>query len=98
MIFIDANVFLAYFNDYDVHYPRAVQLLEAIRRQEYGTPFTLDYNFNEAVGVALRKFGKDKALILGRWIFDYVPIMNADDFALSSAWKAFSDSNLPLSL
>ena len=98
MIFIDANVFLAYFNEDDVHHTRAVHLFDQIRVDSDGPAFTSDYIFNEVVGVSLRKFGKDKAVLSGDWILRNVPIMNADDFALSSAWKAFSDSDLSLSL
>jgi len=98
MIFIDANVFLAYFNEDDVHHNKSVKLFEEIESEVYGSSFTSDYVFNEVVGVSTRKFGKEKALNLGNFIIKNITIVNISNAMLSDSWKKFSSTNLTLNL
>lgn len=98
MIFIDASFFLAYDNSNDVHHNRAEELWKEIESQKWGVYFTSDYVFNEVVGVAMRKFGKSRAMILGKQILDTVFIINIDDHLLRDAWKLFTNTELQLSL
>ena len=98
MIFIDANIFLAYFNEDDVHHARAIHVFDQVKGGSYGRAFTSDYVFNEVVGVALRKFGKKNAVRSGEWIIGNIPIINIDEPVFSSAWRAFTGSGQTLSL
>ncbi len=92
MIFIDANVFLAYFNGDDIHHHKAMRLWETIEAGMYGPKFTSDYVFNEVVGVALRKFGKRRAIVLGKHILESIFVVNLDEHIFNVSWKAFSYS------
>jgi len=98
MIFIDANIFLAYWNTQDVHHKKAVVLWGQIVSGVYGECFTSDYVFNEIVGVALRKLGKEKTILLGDHILKSMLIINIDDYVLQRAWTFFTKTKLALSL
>ncbi len=98
MIFIDANIFIAYDNEKDVHHHQAKSLFEQIENGKYDHYFTTDYVFNEVVGVTLRKHGKERAIILGNQILESIFIINIDDHLLKQAWNLFNRSDLKLSL
>tara|TARA_Y100000031_G_C8065227_1_gene312531 strand:+ start:117 stop:515 length:399 start_codon:yes stop_codon:yes gene_type:complete len=98
MIFVDANVFLAYDNINDVHHHQAVMLFQKIVKCHYGDPFTSDYVFNEVVGVTFRKKGKERALVLGNHLQKSLLILNVDDHLLNEAWNIFSTTPLGLNL
>ena len=98
MIFIDANIFIAYDNEKDVHHNQAKKLFEEIENGKYDHYFTSDYVFNEVVGVTLRKLSKERAIILGNQILQSIFIINIDDHLLKQAWQQFSKSDLKLSL
>lgn len=98
MIFIDANVFLAYDNIDDIHHKRAVELFNQIVDGIFGDPFTSDYVFNEVVGVTFRKKGKERAVILGDHIQKSMLKLNVDEHLLNKAWDFFSKTPLTLNL
>ncbi len=99
MIFIDANIFLAYANEDDIHHDRAVKILTTvINDKKYGPLFTSDYVFNEVVGVTFRKVGKREAIILGEHMRKTVFILAIDDHLLKEAWKLFADTHTKLNL
>ena len=98
MIFIDANIFLAYDNINDVHHDKAVMLLEKIKSGLYGSPFTSDYVFNEVVGVTFRKFGKERAVFLGNKLNELFVIFNIHDHLFNETWNFFSCTKLALNL
>lgn len=98
MIFLDANLFLAYDNINDVHHLRAVKLLTEIESDKYGLYFTSDYVFNEVVGVTFRKLGRERASILGEHILKSILIINIDDNVLLEAWNLFKSSKSELNL
>ncbi|MBI4016449.1 MAG: type II toxin-antitoxin system VapC family toxin [Candidatus Aenigmarchaeota archaeon] len=98
MIFIDANIFLAYDNINDVHHQRALKLWQKIEDGKYGEYFTSDYVLNEIIGVTLRKLGKERAVILGTHIFNSMLVLNIDDHILRKSFRMFSQTELSLSL
>jgi len=98
MIFIDANIFLAYVNENDVHHLKAVSIFQEIESEKYGPYFTSDYVFNEIVGVALRKLGKEKAVLLGEQVLKTIFLINVDDVMLRESWKIFTTTKSHLSL
>ncbi len=91
-IFLDASYFLALFNANDVHHKRAIVVAEKIDLNEYGQSLTSDYVFDEVVSVALRKFGKEKAQILGKQIYESVFIVNCNKHLFETAFKIFNSS------
>lgn len=90
MLFIDTNIFLALDNIRDVHHNKAVELWKEIEAGKYGNYFTTDYVFNEVMGVTYRKFGKERAVLLGESILRSILIFNVDEHMLAAAWKIFS--------
>jgi len=98
MLFIDANIFLAGDNLRDVHHNKAVELWKEIETGQYGNYFTTDYVFNEVMGVTGRKFGKERAVLLGEHILRSIFILNVDEHMLAQAWKIFSTTELHLNM
>jgi predicted nucleic acid-binding protein len=97
VIFIDANIFLAYANASDVHHERAAKIVQDLEKKE--TPcFTSDYVFNEIVGVTLRKQGKTAALTIGNHLLKSLLVLNIDDHAFKEAWRLFATTKHGLSL
>ena len=98
MIFIDANVFLAYDNTRDLLHKRAVKLWLQIEAGDFGECFTSDYVLNEVVGVTYRKLGKKRAVILGDRVQKSIPILNIDANILKKAWILFTKTTSKLNL
>ena len=98
MIFIDANIFLAYDNINDANHKRALKIWEEVETGKYGDYFTSDYVFNEVIGVTFRKKGKERAVLLGEQVLKSVLMINIDDHLLKEAWKIFSTTKLNLNL
>lgn|SRR3989338_1623426 len=98
MIFVDANIFLSCFIENDVFHQRAKQLMTLIETQVYGQYFTSDYVFNEVVGVVMRKYGKEKALMIGNKIFSSTMILSINELLLKEAWKLFNENKTALNL
>ena len=98
MIFIDANIFLAYDNLSDANHKRALKVFEELESGKLGDYFTSDYVFNEIVGVTFRKKGKERAVLLGEQVLKSVLMINIDDHLLKEAWKIFSATKLNLNL
>ena len=98
MIFIDANIFLAFDNLNDVNHKRALKILEEAESGKYGDYITSDYIFNEIVGVTFRKKGRERAVLLGEQVLKSVLMITIDDPLLKKAWKIFSTSKLNLNL
>ncbi len=98
MIFIDANIFLAYDNFSDVNHKRALKIWEEAEAGRYGDYFTSDYVFNEVVGVTFRKKGKERAVLLWEQVLKSVLMINIDEHLLKEAWKIFSATKLNLNL
>ncbi|MBI4452460.1 type II toxin-antitoxin system VapC family toxin [Candidatus Woesearchaeota archaeon] len=96
-VFLDAGYFLALYNENDVHHKRAVILAEKIDANEFGQAITSDHIFDEAVSVALRKFGKEKAQALGKQILDSVFMVQCDRHLFDAAFQIFNSSNEPFS-
>lgn len=98
MIFVDANIFLAYDNTKDAHHQKAFKILLEIGQGLHGRPFTSDYVLNEVVGVTFRKKGKERAVFIGEQIMKSFLIINNDDHILKEAWELFrrTESNLNL--
>ncbi len=98
MLFIDANIFVAYDNLLDVHHARAVKLWDEIESGTFGDTFISDYVFNEVIGVTYRKFGKERARTLGENMLKSVILLNIDDHLLTEAWGIFRKTTLGLNL
>ena len=98
MLFIDANLFLAHDNARDVHHTRAVELWQEMEAGAHGLLFTTDYILNEVAGGTFWKFGKERAVKIGKQIFEGVSILTIDEHMLQEAWKIFvkTDSGLNL--
>lgn len=93
-IFIDTNMFVAYYNERDLHHKRSEELIKKIVGGDYGEIFTSDYVFDEAVTVTLVKTNLKKALELGEHILNSeITLLKVDD-AFSAAWKEFKTANM----
>jgi len=95
---LDTNIFVALSNRRDKDHVRAKVLLNRLRKGEFGTPFTSDYVFDEAVTVALFRTGRpDLAIKVGKLILGAPEEENPKLFMLvqvdgrnfSGAWEAF---------
>lgn len=98
MIFIDANMFIAYDNENDIHHHKAKNIFQEIELGVFGQPLTTDCVFNEVVGVTFRRKGKERALLLGEQILRCFFIINVDEHFLKEAWKFLKETKLTLNL
>ena len=94
-IFVDTGAFLAFLDRSDEHHSEARELFAKMADSQFGTPFTSDYVFSEAVTVAYRRTKrKDFALELGRFILGesskpLVVMARVVDSTFSSSWNLF---------
>lgn len=96
-IFLDASYLLALYNENDVHHKRAKLIAEKIDANEFGQSLISDDIFDEVVSVSLRKFGKEKAQILGNQILNSIFILHGNSHLFNLAFKIFNASKEPFS-
>jgi len=96
--FIDAGMFVAAYNTRDRSHKEATDLIRAAIGEQYGSLYTSDYIFDEAVTLMLARtknpefaFGVGE-LILGnpsRGIPSFAELLHVDEEVFSDAWTLF---------
>lgn len=89
-VFVDSSVFVAYYNERDVHHEASVELIKKCVEGDFGELFTSDYVFDEVVTVTLIKTGIKKAVELGEYLLNSeVMLLEVDRDAFNTAWEMF---------
>ncbi|MEE8167486.1 MAG: PIN domain-containing protein [Candidatus Hydrothermarchaeales archaeon] len=89
-VFIDSSVFVAYYNERDLHHKASVELIKKCVEGDFGELFTSDYVFDEAVTVTFVKTGLKKAVELGHYLLNSeVSLLEVDRDAFNTAWERF---------
>lgn len=93
MIFIDTNVFVAYYNKRDIHHERSLELIKRAIEGYYGKIFTSDYVFDESVTVTLvRTKDIEKAVALGEYILNSeIELLSVDETRFFESWNLFKE-------
>lgn len=91
-IFIDSNIFIAYYNERDENHPTAKKILNDIISGKYGKPFISDYIFDEVVTVCLLR---TKSMELTKKLGEYLlnsefTMLKVTDTIFINAWRFFS--------
>ncbi|MBS7651481.1 MAG: PIN domain-containing protein [Candidatus Bathyarchaeia archaeon] len=96
--FIDSNIFVAFANKRDRDHFRSKDLMNRLRKGEFGQPYSSDYVFDEAITTALLRTGRlDAAVKMGKIILgskeesipSLVRIIRVDERIFSEAWATF---------
>lgn len=95
-IFLDASYFLALVNEDDIHHNNAKIITKSIDHAQYGDLFTSDHIFDEIISVALRKWGKKRALDIGKIATETTTIIISDGHLINETWKLFQKTILTL--
>jgi len=93
-VLIDTGIFVAARNKSDINHERAVDLLRRSLKGEYGTMYTSDYIFDEAVTVALVRTRRPEiAIDIGNFIISSrkLRVLYVDRTVFMSAWKIFNE-------
>jgi hypothetical protein len=94
-VFIDSGFFVAFHNTRDTNHGRALELMGEVVAGRFGSVYTSDYVFDEAVTVALIRTRRPEiALSLGRTILGeltkpFSVVLRVDGEAFKEAWKLF---------
>ena len=94
-VFLDTGFFVAFHNSRDVNHGRALKLMERLLRGEFGSGFTSDYVFDEAITVALIRTGRhDLAVDLGNLILGldrprFVTVLPVGEEIFEDSWSIF---------
>jgi hypothetical protein len=97
-IFLDSNIFIAFANKRDRDHMRAHELMDKVRRGEFGLPYTSDYVFDESVTTALVRTRRlDFAVKVGKMILgskeESIPtlakLVRVDERIFMEAWTTF---------
>ena len=97
-VFIDSNIFIAFANKRDRDHARSIELMDSVRKAKFGTPYTSDYVFDEAVTAALIRTGRlDTAVKMGKIILgskdesitSLARLIRVDEKIFSEAWATF---------
>lgn len=89
-VFIDSNVFIAYFNTRDSLHEKAKTALERALGGAHGEIFSSDYVFDESVTVTAIKTGFDKAIELGNTLnSSEITLVPTSHAAFEKAWQIF---------
>ena len=95
VLFIDANVLIAFANASDVHHARAVRIVEKIHDGDFGEGITTDYIFDEVVSVLMRKLNKKESVVFGQHMLDSeITFLPIDSFVFDEAWNSFKKYDL----
>jgi len=96
--FIDSNIFIAFANKRDRGHARSCELMDIVRKGEFGIPYTSDYVFDEAVTTALARTGRlTTAVKVGKIILgseeESIPrlarLIRVDERVFAEAWATF---------
>jgi predicted nucleic acid-binding protein len=102
--FVDSNVFVAFADSRDNNHARSVELVDGIRKREYGTPLTSDYVFDEVVTTALVRTGRvETAIKAGKIILGseeesipaFARLVRVDEKMFETAWSSFQQARHP---
>ncbi|MEE8400537.1 MAG: PIN domain-containing protein [Candidatus Hydrothermarchaeaceae archaeon] len=94
-MFIDSCVFVAYYNERDMHHKATVELIEKCAEGDFGELFASDYVFDEVVTVTLVKIGLKKAVALGDHLLNSeVTLLEVDRDAFTAAWEEFKSAKM----
>ncbi|MCD6485430.1 MAG: type II toxin-antitoxin system VapC family toxin [Candidatus Odinarchaeota archaeon] len=91
-IFVDTNIFVALRNEDDIHHKRAKELMRKMLLGEFGTIYTSNFVFDEAVTVALvRTKNIELAEDIGRYILstNRIKFVFIDETLFNDAWMLF---------
>ncbi|MGQ4833794.1 MAG: type II toxin-antitoxin system VapC family toxin [Candidatus Asgardarchaeia archaeon] len=91
-IFIDTNIFVALRNEDDINHKRAKEIIKDILLKKFGTAYTSDYVFDEAVTVALiRTKNYSFAEDIGNYILlsKVIRLIYVDEDIFTIAWNLF---------
>lgn len=92
-ILIDASVLCAYANTSDIHYQKAIKTIEEAIEEKYGAIVITDYIFDEIVSVVNRKTSREKAIKIGKYLFDSeILLARVDHFIFEKAWELFQNT------
>jgi len=96
--FVDSNIFIAFANKRDRDHQRSLELMDRMRKGEFGLPYTSDYVFDESVTTSLvrtRRYAtavKVGKIILGsreESIPPLVTLVRVDERIFAEAWQTF---------
>jgi predicted nucleic acid-binding protein len=97
-IFLDTGLFVAFHSRRDENHLRAEGIIAGVLAGEFGTAYTSDYIFDEAVTMALARTGRNElAISLGKAMLGqggtrlFSIMLKVDDEAFSRSWSAFVD-------
>ena len=96
MVLLDASLIIAVYNKEDVHYNNALLVWRDIENGKYGEYVSTDFIFNEVVGVFNRKYGKKRAMEIGNFIINTIPLFSIDAVFLAKSWDFFNETKLQL--
>ena len=90
-VFIDTGVFVATRNIRDVNHSRAIELLREAVNGKWGTMYTSNFIFDEAVTLALVRTKRvDIALDIGNFILSApIVFLHVNEEAFNIAWTIF---------
>jgi len=94
-VFLDTGIFVAFHNTRDANHTRALELIKTLVEGGFGTAYTSDYVFDEAVTVALVRTGRpENALAVGRMILGeitapFTAILRVGEDEFKKAWTLF---------
>ncbi|MEM2107628.1 MAG: PIN domain-containing protein [Candidatus Bathyarchaeia archaeon] len=97
-VFIDSNIFVAFANKRDRDHSKGKDLMNRLRRGEFGQPYSSDYVFDEAITTALVRTGRfDTAVKIGKIILgsreesipSLVRLIRVDERIFEEAWATF---------
>lgn len=95
-VFLDASYYLAFFNEFDIHHQKAKNISQRLDNNEYNECFTTDHILDEIISVALRKWGKQQALKIGKTAIETTTIIISDGHLTNETWKLFQKTDLTL--
>jgi len=90
MIFLDSSFLIAFYNDSDDHYKRAIILMNKIVNGEFGDVIVSDYVFDEIVTVLFSRLKDlDKVSKIGENIRQSSFLIWTDESIFEEAWEIF---------
>jgi len=90
MIFLDSSFLIAYYNSTDEHKNKALDIMDNLIADKYGTPYISDYVFDEVVTILfVRNKDKSIATTLGEILRESLEIINVNEELFGNAWTLF---------
>lgn len=88
-ILLDSGFLYAVYNARDENHPLALQILQEIEENKFGTGYLTDYLFDETMTLFFARVGIEKAVVAGKVLLNSYDVIDVSRLLFQESWQLF---------